>query len=163
MPATTHIGPAVPDAPALGGPADPRGGSLLRLFRFERRWLVRVFETVLPVDPVLGGAAVAPMGRFVDDFARRATLAAVLGLRLSLWLLMLAPLARGRLSTFLGLSPDERLALLERLGRSDRYLVREAAVLFKVVGCLGLCGLPPLQRRIGIFPVDETAPPWTRS
>jgi hypothetical protein len=164
MPATTHISQVTtPGAPALGGPVDPRGGSLLRLLRCERRWLVRIFETVLPADPRLGGAAQAPMGRFVDDFAARAPLAAVLGLRLSLWLVMLAPMARGRLHTFLGLSPDERLAQLERLRRSDRYLVRESALLFKVIGCLGFCGLPPVQRRIGIHPVDETAPPWARS
>jgi hypothetical protein len=163
MPVTTHIGHAAPvAAPALGGPADPRGRSLLRLWRFERRWLVRVFETVLPAEPALSaGAAAAPMGRFVDDFVGRAPLPAVLGLRLALWLLMLAPLAGGRFRTFLGLSPDERLALLDRLRRSDRYLVREAAVLFKVVGCLGFCGLAQVQRRIGIFPVDEAPPPWT--
>jgi hypothetical protein len=163
MPATTHIGHAAPAAPALGGPSDPRGGSLVRLLRFERRWLVRIFETVLPDGAGLAGAAAAPMGRFVDDFAGRAPLAAVLGLRLSLWLLMLAPLARGRWRTFLGLPTDERLVLLDRLRRSDRYLVREAALLFKVVGCLGFCGLAPVQQRIGISPVDESLPPWARS
>src|SRR5690348_2384083 len=126
MSVTTPIRQSVPaGAPELGGPAEPREGSL-RLLRFERRWLVRIFETVLPEDQLLGGAARAPMGRFVDDLARRAPSMALLGLRLSLWLLMLAPLARGHFRTFLGLSPDERLLLLDRLRRSDRYLVRES-------------------------------------
>jgi hypothetical protein len=162
---TTHIGPGgVAGAPpALPGAAGPRGSSPLRLFRFERRWAVAIFETVLPSGeaelPV--GAAQAPLGRFLDDFLARAPLTAVLGLRASLWLLMLAPLfVLGRARTFLGLSSPERVALLDRLRRSELYLVRESALLFKIVGCLGLCGLAPLQQRLGIFPVDPTLPPW---
>jgi hypothetical protein len=156
MPEPTHIAPVT-----LSGPGVPRGSSLRRLLRFERRWLVQIFETLLPGDATLPGAGQVPMGRFVDDFAARAPLAAVLGLRASLWLLMLAPLVLlRRPRSFLGLPPEDRLALLERLGRSDRYLVREAALLFKIVGCLGLCGLAPVQRRVGIHPVDETPPSW---
>ena len=158
-----HIGPAaVAVAPEPGGRADPRGGSLLRLLRFERRWLVSVFEVVLPSEGPLGlGAADVPMGRFVDDLLARMPLQAVLGLRAALWMLMLAPpfvLRRAR--TFLGLAAADRLALLDRLRRSDHYLVRESAVLFKIVGCLGFCGLAVLQRRIGIHPVDQTPPAW---
>jgi hypothetical protein len=163
MRVTTHRGEA---EVALPGPAGPRGASLLRLLRFERRWLVAVFETVLPPgEPALPlGAAQAPLGRFVDDFLGRAPLTAVLGLRGALWLVMLAPLfVLGRPRTFLALAPADRIALLERLRRSDRYLVRESAVLFKIVGCLGFCGLAPVQRQLGIHPTDRTLPPWTSS
>jgi hypothetical protein len=162
---TTHIGPGgVAEAPpALPGPAGPRGSSPSRLFRFERRWVLAIFEAVLPSGeaelPL--GADQAPLGRFLDDFLARAPLTAVLGLRASLWLLMLAPpFVLGRARTFLGLSPPERVALLDRLRCSEVYLVRESAMLFKIVGCLGLCGLAPLQQRLGIFPVDQTLPPW---
>jgi len=165
MAATTHIGQRKsPVSLEVPGPADPRGRSLLRLLRFERRWLVRVFEAVLPPgDPTLAlGAAQAPMGNFVDDFLARAPLPAVLGLRAGLWLVMLAPLlVLGRPRTFLGLSPADRFALLDRLRKSDLYLVRESATLFKIVACLGFCGLPPIQQRIGIYPTDETLPSWT--
>jgi hypothetical protein len=161
---TTHRGEgAAQAAPALPGPAGPRGSSLPRLLRFERRWLVAIFETILPSgDPALPlGAADAPLGRFVDDLLASAPLPAVLGLRASLWLLMLAPLfVLGRPRSFLGLSSQARLALLERLRGSRHYLVRESALLFKIVGCLGFCGLPPVQQRLGIFPTDGTLPPW---
>ena len=30
-----------------------------------------------------------------------------------------------------------------------------------IVGCLGFCGLGPVQRRIGIYPSDEILPAWT--
>src|SRR5690242_15791783 len=115
---TTHRGPGEAAAgPALPGPADPRGSSPLRLFRFERRWLVAIFETVLPDGEAALplGAPQAPLGRFVDDFLARAPLTAVLGLRGALWLVILAPLvALGRPRTFLGLPPPERIALLDR-------------------------------------------------
>src|SRR6185436_3401846 len=159
----THRGQGAVEAAALPGPAAPRGSSPLRLFRFERRWLVAIFETVLPGgDPALAlGAADAPLGRFLDDFLARAPLQAVLGLRASLWLLMLSPLfVLGRPRPFLGLATPARLAVLERLRRSNVYLVRESALLFKIVGCLGLCGLVPVQERLGIFPTDRTLPPW---
>jgi hypothetical protein len=166
MAATTHIGQrAQPIEEPLPGPAGPRGRSFLRLFRFERRWLVRIFEAVLPSgDGPLGlGAADVPMGRFVDDFLARAPLSAVLGLRAGLWMVMLAPLVvLRRPRTFLGLAPPQRIALLDELRHSDHYLVRETATLFKIVGCLGFCGLGPVQRRIGIFPTDDTLPAWSR-
>jgi hypothetical protein len=149
--------------PALPGPAGPRGSSVLRLLRFERRWLVAVFETVLPAGEAALplGAADAPLGRFVDDFLARAPLTAVLGLRGALWLIMLAPLVMlGRPRTFLGLPPADRIALLERLRRSDHYLVRESAVLFKIVGGLGFCGLAAVQQHLGIHPTDPDLPPW---
>src|SRR5688572_803777 len=151
MAATTHTGQLVRTVSStVPGPSDPQGSSLLRLFRFERRWLIRVFEAVLPAgEDSLGlGAADVPMGRFADDFLARAPLTAVLGLRGALWLVMLAPLfVLGRPRTFLGLSPGQRGELLDRLRRSDLYLVRESATLFKIVGCLGFCGLGPVQRR----------------
>jgi hypothetical protein len=159
---TTRTGQRAAEV-ALPGRVEPRGSSLLRLLRFERRWVVAIFETVLPAgEPGLSlGAADAPLGRFLDDFLARAPLTAVLGLRASLWLLMLSPLfVLRRPRTLLALSPPDRLAVLDRLRRSDVYLVRESALLFKIVGCLGFCGLHPVQQRLGIFPTDSTLPPW---
>src|ERR1700757_3647747 len=113
----------------LAPPQDPAGGDL-RLLRFERRWLVRIFETILPSGAGLDrGAADVPMGRFVDDFAAHAPLATLIGLRAALWLVMLAPLLWLRWRPFLGLRDADRVQVLERLRRSDLYLVRESAAL----------------------------------
>src|SRR5258708_17448462 len=57
---------------------------LLRLLRFERRWLVRVFEELLPrgADARLSmGATGVPMDRFVDVLRTHASLEFVVGLR----------------------------------------------------------------------------------
>src|SRR4051794_33178551 len=97
--AVTAFTPSV----TLGTPSDPVGSSALRMFRFERRWLLRVFETVLPTFendggkngqgvPAALGVADVPMGRFVDDLLTHAPLLSVIGLRAALWMVMLAPL-----------------------------------------------------------------------
>jgi hypothetical protein len=150
----------------LAPPHDPVGSSVLRMLRFERRWLLRVFETILPsgIAPQLPrGAAGVPMGRFVDDFAAHAPLLAMIGLRAGLWMVMLAPLfIVHRCRSFLALPLAERVLLLDRLRRSNRYLVREAALFIKTVACLGFCGLAAVQTPVGIFPTDPTPPTWAR-
>lgn len=150
--------------PGVSAETGPRGGGALRLFDFERRWLVAVFAVVIPAgadERMPYGAAQAPLGRFVDDLLDRAPLQFVSGLRACLWMVMLSPLFMlGRLSTFLGVEQAAQLALLERFRTSNAYLVRETPLLFKTVGCLGFCGLPAVQRELGIHPTDATAPDW---
>jgi hypothetical protein len=147
-------------------PAPPRGGSLARFFNFERRWLMHVFEIVIPsgADPRLPmGAAQAPMGAFVDHLLERAPLEFVLGLRACLWMTLLAPLfVLGRPRSFFALSPGEQRAVIDRMRTSSLYLVRETPLLFKTVGCLAFCGLPAVQRKLGIYPTDAVAPDWAR-
>jgi hypothetical protein len=134
------------------------------MFRFERRWLVRVFETLLPrgADARIGaGAADVPMGRFVDDLLAHAPLEFVAGLRIVLWIVMVAPLfVVRRPRTFLGLAADERLLVLDRLRTSDVYVLREAPILLKTIACLGFCGLPQIQTSLGIHPIDAVPPSW---
>jgi hypothetical protein len=152
------------DLSSLAPPGDPVGSSLLRMTRVERRWLVRVFEVLLPrgADPRIPvGAADVPMGRFVDDLLAASGLEFVAGLRLCLWMVMLAPLVvLKRARTFLGLGPADQAAVLERLRTSDLYVVREAPMLLKTIACLGFCGLPPVQGALGLHPIDTSPPSW---
>jgi hypothetical protein len=134
---------------------------------FERRWLAAIFETVVPFRQLGEGSLAvpeAPIERFIDDLVEKAPFHFLLGLRACLWAVMLAPpFVLGRYRTFLGLPSDERLALLSRLGESDRYVVREMPLLFKTIACLAVCGLPDVQAKIGIHPVDTLPPAWARS
>lgn len=138
----------------------------MTLFGFERRWLLLVFETVVPsgaAERMPLGASDAPMERFIDDILDRAPFHFCIGLRACLWIVMFAPLFLiGRAATFAGLTPLERTRLLTVMGESDRYLLREMPLLFKTVACLGFCGLPEIQKRVGITVVDRTAPEWAR-
>jgi hypothetical protein len=135
----------------------------MTFFSFERRWLRAVQGAILPsgAHPKLDlGARDVPLDRFVDDLLLRAPPLALLGVRASLWVITLAPLARGRLRLFSGLAPYEQVALLEALARSRIHVLREVPVLLKTLACLGYCGVPEVQRRVGIAPVASTPPRW---
>lgn len=131
---------------------------------FERRWLLAVFDTLIPAgtpDALSLGARDVPLERFVEELERYAPARVVWGLRATLWVLILCPLfVLGRWRTFVGLEPDARLALLDKLRESDVYLVREIPLLFKMVGCLGFCGLPEVQAALGAPPKNATLPSW---
>ena len=153
-------------APAdqLAFPSPPAGSHPLRLLNFERRWLFAVVATILPggsSNRLPWGADDVPLGRFLDDLLDSAPLKFVAGVRACIWMLLLCPpLVLGRLTTFFGLNTSERLKLLERLKSNRVYVVREMPLMFKMVACLGYCGLPTVQKRIGIHPTDTTPPEW---
>jgi hypothetical protein len=108
------------------------------------------------------GARDIPLERFVADLLLRAPVIAGIGLRASLWIVTLAPLARGRLRLFASLAPEERAPLLETLARSPVHLLREVPVLLKTLACLGYCGVPEVQRQVGIEPAPSVPPRWMR-
>ena len=136
-------------------------------FAFERRWLAAIFASVLPGsdDPRFpAGAGALGAEQYIDALLRTAPRGFTNGLRACTWLLQhCPPFALGRLVRFTALAPDARADLLERLTRSDAYLIRELPMLFKTAACLGLFGLPEVQRRIGIHPVDGGDPDWARA
>jgi hypothetical protein len=133
---------------------------------FERRWLLLIFAAILPAsdDPRFPqGALELGAERYLASLLRAAPGDFALGLRACTWLVMFAPpFLLGRWCTFARLTTAERAELLERLARSDVYLIRELPMLFKTALCLGVCGLPAVQRRIGIHPVDSSAPDWAQ-
>ena len=137
----------------------------MTLSGFERRWLARIYGAILPAsdDPRFPeGAEALGAERFAADLVRTAPSDVGFGLRALTWLLTwVAPLfVLGRFASFGGLSPEDQARLLERLSESDVYLVREAPMLFKMTACLGICGLPDVQRRVGVQTVDATPPAW---
>jgi len=137
----------------------------MTFFSFERRWLLAVLDAILPsgAHPRLAlGARDVPLGRFVEDLLLRAPALAAIGLRASLWVVTFTPLARGRLRLFGSLAAQEQVELLEALARSPVHLLREVPVLLKTLACLGYCGLPEVQRQVGIEPAPNVLPRWAR-
>jgi hypothetical protein len=136
----------------------------MRATRLEHEVLLAVFETILPSGASAGGplgASDAPMACYVDDLLRHAPAHFGWGLRACTWLVWLCPLlVLGRARTFLGLSRTDRARLLDRLAESPVYLIRELPLLFKTVACLGFCGLPAVQRGLGIPLVHDVTPDW---
>ncbi len=133
---------------------------------FERRWALEIFNTILPsgADQRLPlGAADLPLEHLVRDVCARAPKRFVLGFRVAIWLVVWSPMfVLRKLKRFTKLSSSDRLALIQRLGGSDRYLIREAVTLLKMVACLGYGGLPVIQRQVGYEQVDSGPPAWAQ-
>jgi hypothetical protein len=141
--------------------AAPASRAIRSLTATERRWLLSVVDAMLPAAEIdlSPTPREVPLERFLDDFACRAPLEVAIGVRFALWLVMLAPpFVLGRMRTFAGLEHDDRLAVLRRLAASDVYVVREMPLLLKMVACLGYCGVPQVQSRLGI-PLGGSPPP----
>jgi hypothetical protein len=134
------------------------------LLNFERRWLLAIISTILPSavgERLPWGAADAPLGAFLDDLLDSAPLKFVAGVRACVWMVVLSPpILLRRFTTFFSLNDADRLLLVEQLKHSPIYVVREMPLMFKMIGCLGFCGLPQVQNKLGIFPTDGSAPAW---
>lgn len=120
------------------------------MLAFEKRWAKEVLGGFAPV----GGPGFAPRAGEVDycdavqRMMRATTRRAALGLRIGLWLAVLAPLwLLGRLETFGALSREKRSEVLRRLLSHRLYVVRELTMFLKMSACMALFSLPSLRQR----------------
>ncbi len=138
----------------------------MRFTDTEVRSLLAVFDAILPAgadERLPFGASDVPLDAFLHELEATAPGQFLWGLRACAWLVHVSPpFVLGRLATFASLSVEERQRLLDRMAESPLYLVREMPLLFKTVACLGFCGLPEVQRRVGFTLTDAEAPPWAR-
>ena len=136
------------------------------MFRFERRWALQIFDTILPsgADPRLPmGARDFPLDRFLVDLQQHASRRFLLGLRIAIWLVVWAPiLFIRRLRRFPGLATDDRLKVLQKMAGSRVYFVRELVTLLKMVACLAFCGMPVIQSQVGFDRVHANPPDWSQ-
>lgn len=130
----------------------------MKLTRWERRWLVALFEGFAPPDARGhdGEGGMAPKPSEVDHVGGfellngKGTLLAQVGLRFAVVLLGTSPAWSGkRLAGFDRLSRDERVALLEEMGAHPLVIVRELTWLMKVQASMTLFGNPEIRRRSG--------------
>lgn len=138
----------------------------MRLFGFERRWMVTIFESIVPSgasETLTLGAADLPMARYVDDLVAASPGRVALGYRAAAWIIVIAgPLLAGRFGLFTMLGPDERAEVLAELEQSRFYVLRELPTLYKMLVVLGYCGAPEVQRQLGVPVADEPPPEWMR-
>lgn len=136
----------------------------MNLSSFERRWVAAIFEAVYPSDlepRLMVGAARAGLEPFIDDLFARGPRATLGGIRLLTWVvvLLLPLLVLARPRTFMGLKPGDRTRMFEKLSHSNVYSLREIPSLYKMLGGLGYCALPEVQRAVGIPNAGEQ-PSW---
>lgn len=136
----------------------------MRLLRFEKRWLMRIFDAIIPsgADPRLPiGATDLPMERFADELMVHSPARVAFGYRGAIWLVSLfGPLLAGKVGWFAAMRTESRSEVLERLSHSRFYLVRELPTLFKVLVTLGYGGAPAVLEAVGVEVVDDEPPSW---
>lgn len=116
-----------------------------RLCSFEAAWIDAAFDTIYPER----GSASAPLSklphgiasmhpaRFFDELLATVPLEQAVGLRITLWMVALAPLFTiRRLGTIASIAPAERTRVLERLLASPIYVVRQLALSCKALATL---------------------------
>jgi len=113
---------------------------LPRLASFELAWTDAAFDAIYPEPPrsrLPHGIASMHPARFFDDVLSTIPLEQSLGLRVTLWMVALAPLFTiRRLGTIASLDADERARVLTRLITSSNYFVRQLAMSFKAMATL---------------------------
>lgn len=111
-----------------------------RLCSFELAWTDAAFDAIYPAPPASmlphGVASMHP-ARFFDSVLASIPFEQSLGLRVTLWMIALAPLFTiRRLGTIASIGAEDRGRVLERLVTSPNYFVRQLAMSFKAIATL---------------------------
>lgn len=113
---------------------------LPRLASFELAWTDAAFDAIYPEPPrslLPHGVASMQSARFFDDVLATIPLEQALGLRVTLWMVALAPLFTiRRLGTIASIGADDRTHVLTRLLASPNYFVRQLTMSFKAMATL---------------------------
>lgn len=136
-------------------------GREVTLAAFERRWVEAIFTAIFPGP---SGAEARPDGEggtfshgvdamgpasFFEATLARAPLEAALGLRLTVWLVALAPIFLFRRpATIAALGPRDRERALDRLLSSPVYPVRQLTAGLKAIASLLYAQSPAIRREM---------------
>jgi hypothetical protein len=128
------------------------GPHLPHLFGFELAWAEAAFDAIFPSPPKSGlvhGIAQMKPGVFLDEMLSAAPLEASLGLRVTLWMIALAPLfVLRRFATVTSLDTSDRERLLDRMLSSRIYAVRQLVAGFKAMGSLLYAQSPAIRTQM---------------
>jgi hypothetical protein len=110
------------------------------LASFELAWTDAAFDTIYPEAPnsaLPHGVLSMHPARFFQSVLSSVPLEQSLGLRVTLWMVALAPLFTiGRLGTIASITREDRVRVLERLITSRYYFVRQLTMSFKAIATL---------------------------
>jgi hypothetical protein len=110
------------------------------LASFELAWTDAAFDAIYPEPPrsaLPHGVASMHPARFFQGVLSAAGFEQSLGLRVTLWMIALAPLFTIRkLGTIASIDAEDRVRVLERLITSPYYFVRQLTMSFKAIATL---------------------------
>lgn len=134
------------------------GPRLPHLSGFELAWADAAFDAIFPAPPsslepgslaLVHGIGEMKPGVFLDELISDAPLEAALGLRVTLWMIALAPLfVLRRFATIASLEPSDREKVLDRLLASRIYAVRQLVAGFKAMGSLLYSQSPAIRKQM---------------
>ncbi|HEY2512111.1 MAG TPA: hypothetical protein VGI39_14685 [Polyangiaceae bacterium] len=114
------------------------------LTRFERRWAHAAFDTIFPgAERGSLPLGIEDMGldAFLDETLTSLPFESSIGLRLSVWVIALAPLfVLRRFVTIASLAAEERERVVGAIAASSFYAVRSTVLALKAIGALLYCG-----------------------
>lgn len=124
----------------------------MNIAAFERRWAQAIGRALVPAGALDGATDGIDIGaRFAEECAGSPWYAA-LAFRASLWLTWLAPVwMLGRPRTFGGVDGATQVALLERLLKHPRYVMRMSVFVLKLAVCTLLLGDEPTLAQLGAY------------
>jgi hypothetical protein len=126
----------------------------MKLTRFETTWAEAAMEAIFPGSSD-GLPAIHAMGLrgFLAEVTRYLPFRAVLGMRVAIWLVALAPLfVLGRLRTIGRLAPADRERVVAALVTSRVYAVRSLVLILKTMGALLYGGDAAVRARMRAVP-----------
>lgn len=134
----------------------------MKLTALEKRSALSIYEAIFPSsagETISLGARDVAMGAYLDDYFASCPALSTITIRLGLFLMQILPLFFiGKLKLFKNLSKPDKEKYLERWSKNKIYLIRQLALLVKVVGAFGYCGFPEVQRQMGIVKEKQFPP-----
>jgi hypothetical protein len=119
---------------------------LRRLTRFEHAVAKDAFVAIFPGPD---GVASMDVDGYMKDMLARIPLEPVLGVRLAIWIVALAPFfVLRRFRTLHGIAPSDRELVLVALATSRFYAVRQLVLALKALAAILYAGDPTVRARI---------------
>ncbi len=123
-----------------------------RLRGFELAWTDAAFDTFFPEGSALPhGIVKMKPSKFLDDLLVEVPLEQSIGVRVTLWIVALAPLfVLRRFATITSLDLEDRVRVIDRLLASSIYAVRQLVAGFKAIATLLYAKSPEIRRAMSV-------------
>jgi hypothetical protein len=131
----------------------------MKLFGFERTWVTAAFDAIFPSGTSLPhGITQMNPARFFSETIAVSPFEQAIGLRLTLWIVALAPLfLLRRPKTIASIQSTERKKVLELLLTSHIYAVRQLVSAFKAMGSMLYSQSPSIRAAMTTPNLDQAS------
>lgn len=134
----------------------------MKLTAWEKRSALSIYEAIFPSgasETITLGARDVALGAYLDDYFETCPALSTITIRLGLFVMQILPFFfTGKLKLFKNLKKQDKEKYLEKWAKNRIYLIRQLALLVKMVGAFGYCGFPEVQHQMGIVKEKQLPP-----